>query len=448
MKPDTFTLSRREWLKLSAAGVVGWSMSGWLERLAADTAKNPQRKRACILLWMNGGPSQTDTFDLKPGHANGGEFKPVATSAKGVQISEHLPKVARHMDRLAVLRSMSTKEGDHTRATFFLRTGYLPQGPVHYPPFGATLSKELGDEDAALPNFVSIAPAPFLSPAAYTAGFLGPRHAPLMIADSGYGFGAQGGNYEQLLKVQDIQPPAEVAAKQTDARLQMLRGMQKDFVHGHAVSSAQGHLAAYERAVRLMRTDAAKAFNLEEEKPALRDAYGRNLFGQGCLLARRLVERGVPFVEVTLTYAPGVMVGWDTHQQNFDQVKRLCGVLDPAWATLMQDLKNRGLLDTTLVVWMGEFGRTPKINQEAGRDHFPNAWSTVLGGGGIKGGQAVGKTSADGMTVADRPVTVPDFVATVCKALGVDPRKQNMSNVGRPIRLADPAGKPIEEVLA
>jgi uncharacterized protein (DUF1501 family) len=197
-----------------------------------------------------------------------------------------------------------------------------------------------------------------------------------------------------------------------------------------------------------MRTDAAKAFNLGEEKPALRDAYGRNLFGQGCLLVRRLVERGVPFVEVTLSNATGVMAGWDTHQQNFDQVKRLCGVLDPAWATLLTDLKERGLLDTTLVVWMGEFGRTPKINPEAGRDHFPNAWSTVLGGGGIKGGQVVGKTSPDGMTVAERPVTVPDFVATVCKALGVDPRKQNMSNVGRPIRLADPAGKPIQEVLA
>ncbi len=448
MKPDTFSLSRREWLRLSAAGVIGWSMSGWLERLAADTAANPQRKRACILLWMNGGPSQTDTFDLKPGHANGGPFKPIATSARGVQISEHLPKVAKHMDRMSVIRSMSTKEGDHTRATFFLRTGYLPQGPVHYPPFGATLSKELGDEDAALPNFVSIAPAPFLSPAAYTAGFLGPRHAPLMIASSGYGFGQQGGNYEQLLKVQDIQQPADVAAKQTDARLEMLRGMQKDFVRSHAVASAQGHLAAYERAVRLMRTDAARAFNLGEEKPALRDAYGRNLFGQGCLLARRLVERGVPFVEVTLSNATGVMAGWDTHQQNFDQVKRLCGVLDPAWATLMQDLKDRGLLDSTLIVWMGEFGRTPKINPEAGRDHFPNAWSTVLGGGGIKGGQVVGKTSPDGMTVAERPVTVPDFVATVCKALGVDPRKQNMSNVGRPIRLADPAGKPIQEVLA
>jgi hypothetical protein len=448
MKPDTFTLSRREWLRLSAAGVVGWSMSGWLERLAADTAKNPQRKRACILLWMNGGPSQNDTFDMKPGHANGGQFKPIATNAKGVQVSERLPKLAKHMDRLAVVRSMSTKEGDHTRATYFLRTGYLPQGPVHYPPFGATLSKELGDEEAALPNFVSIAQAPFLSPAAYGAGFLGPRFAPLVIGNTGYGFGQQGGNYEQMLKVQDLQQPAEVAAKQTDARLEMLRGMQKDFVRSRAVSSSLGHLAAYERAVRLMRTDAAKAFNLGEEKPALRDAYGRNLFGQGCLLARRLVERGVPFVEVTLSNATGVMAGWDTHQQNFDQVKRLCGVLDPAWATLMQDLKERGLLDTTLVVWMGEFGRTPKINQEGGRDHFPNAWSTVLGGGGIKGGQVVGKTSPDGMTVAERPVTVPDFVATVCKALGVDPRKQNMSNVGRPIRLADPAGKPITEVLA
>jgi len=190
-----------------------------------------------------------------------------------------------------------------------------------------------------------------------------------------------------------------------------------------------------------MRSDAAKAFELKDESEKLRDAYGRNQFGQGCLLARRLVEAGVPFVEVTLD-------GWDTHNQNFDAVKRLSGALDPAWATLMEDLNARGLLDTTLVVWMGEFGRTPKINGQQGRDHFPRAWSTVLGGGGIKGGQAVGKTSADGTTVEEREVPVPDFLATVCHALGIDPLKQNQSNVGRPIRIVDKVAKPIQEALA
>jgi hypothetical protein len=447
MTPNRFPrLTRREWLRLSAAGVVGWSLSGWLERLAAQTADNPERKRACILLWMAGGPSQTDTFDLKPGHANGGPFTEIATSVPGVRISEHLSKISKWMERMAIIRSMSTKEGDHTRATYYLRTGYLPQGPIHYPPLGATLSKELGGEKAALPNFVSIAPVPFLSPAAYGPGFLGPQYAPLVVGN-GNGFGPQG-NYDTALRVQDLQPPAGVGQAQADARIDLVRGLQADFVAHHPGAAAEGHQAAYERAVRLMRTDAARAFELTEEPARLRDAYGRNLFGQGCLLARRLVERGVPFVEVTLGGVNGGGAGWDTHQQNFDQVKQLCGVLDPAWATLMEDLEQRGLLETTLVVWMGEFGRTPQINQQSGRDHFPTAWSTVLAGGGIKGGQAYGSTTKDGMKVADRMVRVPDFMATVCQALGVDPTRQNMSNVGRPIRLADAGSKPIAEVLA
>jgi hypothetical protein len=180
----------------------------------------------------------------------------------------------------------------------------------------------------------------------------------------------------------------------------------------------------------------------------VRDGYGRNLFGQGCLLARRLVERGVPFVEVSLGYSNEVPNGWDTHQDNFESVRKLCGVLDPAWAMLMSDLEQRGLLDSTLIVWMGEFGRMPKITQDKGRDHFPNAWSTVLAGGGIKGGQVVGKTSPDGMKVEERAVPVPDFLSTVCRALGIDPEKQNPSNVGRPIRIVEKTAVPIKEVLA
>ncbi len=194
-----------------------------------------------------------------------------------------------------------------------------------------------------------------------------------------------------------------------------------------------------------MRTESAKAFDLDDEPAGVRDAYGRNRFGQGCLLARRLVERGVPFVEVTLG---GVnSIGWDTHTDNFNGVKTLSETLDPAWATLMNELKDRGLLDSTLIVWMGEFGRTPKINPNTGRDHFPNAWSTVLAGGGIRGGQVVGRTSPDGTTVEERKVSVPDLLATACHALGIDPMTQNVSNVGRPIRLVDPAAKVIEEIV-
>ena len=198
--------------------------------------------------------------------------------------------------------------------------------------------------------------------------------------------------------------------------------LAKDFLGSRPGVSPLSHQDAYLRAVKMMRSPAAKAFELDDEPAEVRDAYGRNPFGQGCLLARRLVEKGVPFVEVTLSAADGSMAfGWDTHQKNFDAVQKLSQVLDPAWATLMTDLRTRGLLDSTLIVWMGEFGRTPKINKDAGRDHFPNAWTTVLAGGGIKGGQAIGDTGPDGMTVKDRPVTVPDLLATVCKALGDRP---------------------------
>jgi hypothetical protein len=439
------SLSRRDWLRLSTAGVLGASMSGWMETLAADVANNPQRKRSCILLWMAGGPSQTDTFDLKPGHANGGPFKEIATSVPGIKIGEHLPRVAQHMKHMALVRSMSTKEGDHQRATFYLRTGYLPQGPIQYPTLGSLISKELGSDDSALPNFVSIAPNRFLSPGAFSSGFLGPQFAPLTVGD-GTGF-VQGNNYEQALKVQDLQPPSEVSREQADARIDLMHGLAQNFVSSRPGIAPLSHQAAYARAVRLMRTDAAKAFDLHDEPTQVRDKYGRNLFGQGCLLARRLVERGVPFVEVSLGFTNEVPVGWDTHQDNFNSVKKLCGILDPAWAALMSDLEQRGLLDSTLIVWMGEFGRTPKI-QDTGRDHFPAAWSTVLAGGGIKGGQVVGKTSKDGNKVEERAVAVTDFLSTVCRALGIDPEKQNPSNVGRPIRIVEKTAKPITEVLA
>jgi hypothetical protein len=447
MSRSSLQLSRREWLRLSAAGVLGCSMSGWLERMAATAAGSPERKRACILLWMNGGPSQMDTFDLKPGHANGGPYKEIATTVPGVKISEHLPRLAKKAKHLAIVRSMSTKEGDHSQATYYLRTGYRAQGPVQYPPIGATLSKELGSSDAALPNYVSIAPVTFISPAAFTPGFLGPEYAPLIVGNQGFGFG-QVPDYDKALKVEDLQPPSEIKTPEMDSRIELLQGLQRDFVAKHPGVPALSHQSAYERAVRLMRTAAGKAFDLHDEQPRLRDQYGRNLFGQGCLLARRLVERGVPFVEVTLSNAPGAPNNWDTHGQNFEQVKKLSEVLDPAWATLLEDLDQRGLLDTTLVVWMGEFGRTPQINPQQGRDHFPNAWSTVLCGGGIKGGTVYGKTSPDGMTVKDNPVSVPNFLATVARAVGIDPTKQNMSNVGRPIRIADAGSKPIQEVLS
>jgi uncharacterized protein (DUF1501 family) len=332
------------------------------------------------------------------------------------------------MRRLAVIRSMCTREGDHGRATAHLRTGYLPQGAIRFPSLGALVSNELAAADADLPGYVSVMPQGAFALASVAAGFLGPRHAPLVVDGSG-----------GTLRVEDM--AATVPAVRAGERLRLLHEMQADFLASRPGAGAASHVTAYDRAARLERAAAARAFDLSAESPALRDRYGRNRFGEGCLLARRLVERGVPFGEVTLG-------GWDTHDNNFERVGQLCGVLDPAWATLLDDLGQRGLVDDTLVVWMGEFGRTPRINPRNGRDHYPAAWSVVLGGGGIRGGQTVGRTSRDGAAVEDHPVAVPDLMATILRALGLDPMKQNQSNVNHPIRLADPTAVALREVLA
>jgi uncharacterized protein (DUF1501 family) len=424
--------TRRRWLATTTLGGA-WATSGWLRQLAAASEEVPPR--SCLLLWMNGGPSQTDTFDLKPGHANGGPFQPIAASAPGITVCEHLPEVAKWMHRLAVIRSMSTKEGDHGRARDNLRTGYLPQGSIQFPTLGSLVSHERGEQAGDLPNYVSILPRGLFRAGVSPAGFLGPSHAPLLVG------GAPASPGGGRLKVDNLSLAAGVTADQAQRRLQLLREMESGFLNGHPGAAAQGHVSACDKSVRLMSPSAAEAFALEQEPAGMQERYGAGEFGQGCLLARRLIERRVPFVEVTLG-------GWDTHQDNFTAVQRLCGELDRAWSALLQDLHDRGLLDSTLIVWMGEFGRTPVINPQQGRDHYPKAWSAVLGGGGIRGGQVLGRTSEDGLSVEDRPVSTPDLLATICTALKLDPRKQNMSNVSRPIRLVDPAGKAIEELLA
>jgi hypothetical protein len=334
------------------------------------------------------------------------------------------------MKRLAILRSMKTREGDHGRATAHLRTGYRPEAAIRFPALGALVSNERTDPKADLPGFVSVNPGGAFGQPSVSAGFLGPRHAPVVVSGRG-----------NTLKVEDLESSASLSADRARERISLLREMEAGFLASRPGAGTASHLSAYDRAFRLQRPAAAQAFDLSQEKESLRDQYGRNLFGQGCLLARRLIEREVPFVEVTLG-------GWDTHDNNFEQVKSRCNVLDPAWATLLNDLAERGLLESTTVVWMGEFGRTPGINPRNGRDHYPGAWSMVLGGGGIQGGQVIGKTSKDGMTVEDRPVAVPDLMATICLALGLNPMKQNQSNVNRPIRLADPTAKAVKEVLS
>ncbi|MGH7225721.1 MAG: DUF1501 domain-containing protein [Gemmataceae bacterium] len=416
-------LSRRDLLKLSAAGVSAVSLSGWLKVLASRAAGQPSKHKSCILLWMDGGPSHKDTFDLKPGTKNGGEFKPISTAVPGIQISEHFPKLAQLMNHTALLRGMSTGEGAHGRAKYYMHTGYKEgQGGLSYPSLGSLVSAEIGRPEAAMPNYVAIGNR------TYGAGFLGVRHAPLIVNTPARG-------------VENLKPM--VNGSHFDDRLGLLQEMESAFYRDYKADAGADHKTTYQRAVTLMQSKEAKAFDLSQEPASSREAYGSGRFGEGCLLARRLVESGVSFVEVTLG-------GWDTHQNNWDRVKQLSRQVDPAITALVNDLKQRGLLDSTLIIWMGEFGRTPRINKRGakpGRDHYPRAWSTMMIGGGIKGGQVIGKTDQEGAAVVERPISALDFLATVCAVLGIDWNKQNHTPIGRPIRIVDKGANPIKELL-
>ncbi len=416
-------LSRRDLLKLSAAGITGLSLSGWMKVLAEQAAASGAKHKSCILLWMDGGPSHIDTFDPKPGSTTAGEFKPIPTSVPGIEISEHLPKVAGLMKHGAILRGMSTPEGAHGRAKYYMHTGYREgQGGVVYPSLGSIVSAELGQPDYPMPNFVTVGNR------SYGAGFLGARHQPLIVADP-------------LRGVENLKPA--IGEGQFAGRVGLLQEMEQAFYRNYQAELGQDHKTTYERAVTLMKSKQAKAFDLSLEPGASREAYGGSKFGDGCLLARRLIEVGVSFVEVNLG-------GWDTHQDNWDRVKNLSRQVDPGLATLVKDLKERGLLDSTLVIWMGEFGRTPKINARGakpGRDHYPRAWSAVMFGGGIKGGQVVGKTDKEGGTVVEDKISGIDFMATVCKVLGVNHTKQNIGPGNRPLRIVDKGATPIAKLI-
>lgn len=416
--------SRREFVKLASAGVLGTSLSGWLQVLAAHAAGAGAKHKACILLWMDGGPSHKDTFDLKPDSKDAGEFKPISTNVSGIQISEHFPKLARLMNHAAVIRGMTTGEGAHGRAKYYLHTGYKEgQGGVVHPSLGSIVSAELSRPELPVPNFVSVGNRSF------GAGFLGAHYQPLIVNDPARG-------------VENLKPLVD--PKEFQGRVGLLNDMERAFYKDYKAGSGSAHQTTYSKAVQLMRSKEAKAFDLSLEPASARAAYGSSKFGDGCLLARRLVETGVSFVEVNLG-------GWDTHQDNFDRVKKLSAQVDPAVNALVHDLKTRGLLDSTLVIWMGEFGRTPKINargNKPGRDHYPRAWTSLLLGGGLKGGQVIGRTDKEGAAVEDRPVSALDFLATVCRLLGVDYTKQNIAPNGRPLRIVDKGANPIKELFA
>jgi hypothetical protein len=417
---------------------VSTTLCGWLGRLAAAAPDGP-RPKACILLWMAGGPSHLDTFDPKPDAPVNvrGEFRPIDTSVPDIRVSEHFPRFAKLMNHAAILRGMSTLESDHKLATYHLHTGYQNRaGVVAFPSLGAIVAKELGKRDVPLPNFVCIGRGP---QEAIGAGFLGPGHQPLAVSDPVRG-------------LDFIEPAA--SAESFGRQMDLLRQFEDTFQATYKNAAGEAHRSAIDRAVRLMNAEQKRAFDLAHEPDSVRDAYGRpgrgngaakpgadgktgggqtGSFGQGCLMARRLVEAGVPFVEVVM----GDGAGWDTHRDNFPRTRALSQECDIAMSALVEDLRRRGLLESTLVVWMGEFGRTPQCTG-GGRNHWARAWSSVLVGGGIKGGQVIGRTDRDAAAVIDRPISVPDFLATVCTILGIDAaRKNHPPGVDRPIPIID-----------
>jgi uncharacterized protein (DUF1501 family) len=425
------SLSRREALALSAAGIAGASVSGWLGLLAqhaARAAAPPTRRKSCILLWMDGGPSHHDTFDPKPDASAEvcGPLGSIATALPGVRVTEKFPKTARLLKHAALLRGMCTDEADHARARVYVHTGYKPgAGGLVYPGLGSTVSAELGRPDAPMPSFV-VTGTP-LNKHAFLGdpGWRGPRHQPLVVADPARG-------------LDHLRPFAGV--EDFDDRAALLDQLEGRFARTYKGDAAETHRTALRRAVALMRSDKAHAFDLSREPDTTRRAYGESKFGQGCLLARRLVEAGVSFVEVYLQ-------NWDTHEKKvFDDALGLMAQVDDGMSALVTDLAERGMLDSTLVVWMGEFGRT-RMNRNGGRDHHSRAWTSMLLGGGIRGGQVIGRTDAQGVRVEDRPISIKDFMATVCRVLGIDPERKISTPIGRPIRIVDEGGQAIREVL-
>jgi len=418
--------TRRDVMKLSAAGVLGASVSGWLDLLAVRAAQTPTRHKSCVLLWMDGGPSHKDTFDLRPGTEHGGPYREIETSVPGIKISEHFPKFARQMQHAAIIRGMSTSEGAHQRAKYYLHTGYREGvGGLQYPSMGSIAAMEIGNQSSPLPNYVAVGSG---LATYHGAGFLGPRHQPLQVATA-------------LRGVENLRPSVET--NQFGTRVNLLEELEQGFHKTHPSAPGTAHRTTYQRAVTLMRDSGARAFDINQETQATRERYGSTPFGDGCLMARRLVEAGVTFVEVTLG-------GWDTHQNNFERVQALSTQVDNGMSSLITDLQERGLLDSTLILWAGDFGRTPRINTRGpvpGRDHYPRAWSSVMVGGGIRGGQVIGRTDAEAATVVDNPVSTVNYMATVCRILGIDYTKFNQTPIGRPIRIADRGATPIAGII-
>jgi hypothetical protein len=428
-------VSRRTFLTSVAAGAAGF---GLMQTLSAHAQELRRRDMSVILLFMNGGPSQFETFDPKPGHANGGPTQAIDTAVNGIRIADSWPLLAREMRDVALIRSATNREGEHQRATYLMKTGYLPVGGVRFPSIGSLVASEIAPREFDLPHYVQIGGGGFGG--TINNGFLPMQYAPFRV-----------GNPNQMPANTTL--PGDTNRARFDRRLNLMQDLERDFAETGGQARVTDHRAHVNGAANMVRSPRLEAFDLSRETAATRDRYGRGgaarggaggfgggqSFGQACLLARRLVEAGVTFVEVG-------MGGWDTHQNNFDTVRNLSTQVDAGFANLIKDLRDRGRLDRTLILWTGEFGRTPRINANNGRDHYPRAFSMALAGGGIRGGRVIGSTSAGGNDITNRPVGVADLFCTVCHALSIDPRKENQTPIGRPIRLVD-GGQHVRELF-
>jgi hypothetical protein len=403
--PDVFTP------KVQAA----FEGSSKLKQVA--TAKN------VIYLYMSGGQSHMDTWDPKEGVETAGPTKPIKTSADGVRISEYLPLSARQMHHACVINSLTSTQGAHEQGNYMMHTSYTLRGTIRHPAMGAWLNVFQGGGNSTLPNFVFIG-NDSRHPG---AGFFPASKNPLYV-----------NNPENGLKNVKLQPG--LTEDRFMKRMNLADELDKDFRTTFPQRNVKAYSDMYDDAMAMMKSEDLKAFDLTEEPEDLRKSYGKEAFGQGCLLARRLVERGVRFVEVSLG-------GWDTHNANFVRVPELCDTLDKGLSTLLADLNSRGLLKDTLVVVASEFGRTPDINQNVGRDHYPKAFSAVLAGGGIAGGTVYGKTDKEGREIAENKVEIPDFNATIAYALGLPLDQVIYSPSKRPFTIAD-KGQPLTGVFA
>lgn len=430
---DCSGVSRRQFLQIGGLSALGLSLADFLRAAATKKAGVAKKDVNCILMWMQGGPSHHETFDPKPDAPAEvrGEFNTIPTTLPGVRISEHLPLLAKQTDKYSIIRGHDPRNGSHGTADALMMSGHKFNASLAFPCYGAVVAKERGYRNGMLP-FVQLGRSIDRRFNGGIAGFLGDEYNPFEIHED---------PNAKDFKVRDL-GVAESEKSRLARRQSMLGDLDSQQRRVEEVAPVvKARDSFYEKAHALLTSPAAKkAFAIEEESEKLRERYGRHPLGQSCLLARRLIEGGVHFVTVT----DG---GWDTHQNNFKSLKeRKLPPLDQAYSALLQDLHERGLLESTLVVWFGDFGRTPKINPSAGRDHWATAGCACMGGGGVKLGQVVGATNPLGEFVIDSPATPQDFAATIYHTLGIPLHTWYKSQDGRPIELV-PEGKPIRQLV-